>query len=41
MFALIAIVAVQLLFAALLFGTMLLDREADEPAAMALRRRSK
>ncbi len=39
MFAVLAIVAVQLLFAALLFGTLLLDRHTDEPAALAVRRR--
>jgi hypothetical protein len=38
MFAVLAIVAVQLLFAALLFGTMLLDRHDDEPTPLIVRR---
>jgi hypothetical protein len=39
MFAVVAIVAVQLLFAALLFGTLLLDRGDDQPRMAELRRR--
>ena len=39
MFALIAILAVQLMVAALLFGTLLLDRPHDLPQPADLRRR--
>lgn len=39
MFALIAILAVQLVVAALLFGTLLLDRPHDPTHAAELRRR--
>ncbi len=39
MFALLAIVAVQLLFTMLLFGTLLLDRREDVPRMAELRRR--
>ena len=40
MFALIAILAVQLVVAALLFGTLLLDRPDDTPTAE-IRQRSR
>ena len=40
MFALIAILAVQLVVAALLFGTLLLDRP-DEPNTAKVRQRSR
>lgn len=39
MLAVIAILAVQVLFAALLFGTLLLDRQ-ETPSVVELRRRS-
>jgi len=39
MLALIAILAVQLVVAALLFGTLLLDRPPDAPRAAQVRRR--
>jgi hypothetical protein len=39
MFALIAILAVQLVVAALLFGTLLLDRPHDTPAPAEVRKR--
>ena len=39
MFALIAILAVQLVVAALLFGTLLLDRPHDEPVRAELTHR--
>lgn len=41
MFALIAILAVQLVVAALLFGTLLLDRPPDQPRPAELRRRTR
>jgi hypothetical protein len=41
MFAVIAILAVQLLVAGLLFGTLLLDRPHDEPRPAELPHRSR
>lgn len=41
MFALIAILAVQLVVAALLFGTLLLDRPHDTPNPIEIRHRQR
>ena len=41
MFALIAILAVQLVVAAMLFGTLLLDRPPETPAPAPVRRTRK
>jgi hypothetical protein len=40
-FALIAILAVQLVVAALLFGTLLLDRPNDTPSPLEVRHRNR
>lgn len=41
MFAVLAILAVQVVFAALLFGTVALDRHHEVPSVVELRRRAR